>query len=341
MHRQYEGGKWGKMKAKMVVDIAIPASAEGHLRRLDMRRDLEKVADLVELCFYDTLDPEGKQYLKEMRRAAQNTNLLGWASSMIDEAPMPPSGFVWEEDGRLVGNLSLIPINLQGKRGYMIANVATHPEYRGRGIAKALTLTALDYARSRNAVSSWLQVRDDNPSAIHIYKTSGFKECFRRSSWYSGPNIGVNPPTAGIKVGKRRPDQWPQHQDWLKRIYPPDLEWNLPFDWNLFRVDIVGRIYRLFNLENPQHWSVENNAELKGILTWRHIRGYTDPLWLATPEQVDEEAILVLLSKARTHIKQLQPLSLNYPAGAAVDVLRQAGFYLRQTLIWMEYKYQP
>jgi len=61
MHRQYEGGKWGKMKAKMVVDIAIPASAEGHLRRLDMRRDLEKVADLVELCFYDTLDPEGKQ----------------------------------------------------------------------------------------------------------------------------------------------------------------------------------------------------------------------------------------------------------------------------------------
>jgi ribosomal protein S18 acetylase RimI-like enzyme len=328
------------MMNSMVVDIVLPANAEGHLRRLDMRRDLEKVADLVELCFYDTLDPEGKQYLKEMRRAAQNANILGWASSMIDEAPMPPSGFVWEEDGRLVGNLSLIPINLQGKRGYMIANVATHPDFRGHGIARALTRTALDYARSRNAVSSWLQVRDDNPSAIHIYKTSGFIECFRRTSWYSGPIIENPPTTSGFRVGKRRADQWPQQQDWLKRIYPPDLEWNLPMDWNLFRVDILSKIYRLFSLENPQHWSVEKNNELKGILTCRHSRGYTRPCWLATPELIDEEAILVLLCKVRTHLKQLQPLSLNYPAGMALDVLRQAGFYPHQTLIWMEYKYQ-
>src|SRR4030065_1349792 len=106
----------------MVVDIAIPAFAQGHLRRLDMRRDLEKIADLVELCFYNTLDPEGKQYLKEMRRAAQNASWLAWMSSMIEEAPMPPSGYVWEEDGQLVGNLSLIPISVKGKRGYMIPN---------------------------------------------------------------------------------------------------------------------------------------------------------------------------------------------------------------------------
>ncbi len=124
--------KWAH---NMVMEIAIPACAQGHLRKLDMRRDLHKVADLVELCFYDTLDPEGKQYLKEMRKAAQNASMLGWASSMIDQAPMPPSGYVWEEDGQLVGNLSLIPINIKGKRGYMIANVATHPDYRGRGIA--------------------------------------------------------------------------------------------------------------------------------------------------------------------------------------------------------------
>jgi ribosomal protein S18 acetylase RimI-like enzyme len=327
------------MDVLMVADIAIPATAQGHLRRLDMRRDLEKVADLVELCFFDTLDPEGKQYLKEMRRAAHNATLLGWASSMIDEAPMPPSGFVWEENGQLVGNLSLIPINLRGKRGYMIANVATHPEYRGRGIARVLTQTALDYSRRHNAISAWLQVRDDNPGAIHIYKTSGFTEFFRRTSWYSGPNIEEHTSQEGIKVGKRRSDQWTLQRDWLKRIYPSELEWNIPFDWNLFRMDIFGGIYRFFSLEYPQHWSVERQGELMGILTWKHSRGYSDPLWLAIPEEVDKEAILVLLSKARNHIRKVQPLSLNYPAGVAVDVLRQGGFYPHQTLIWMQYKF--
>jgi hypothetical protein len=51
---------------------------------------------------------------------------------------------------------------------------------------------------------------------------------------------------------------------------------------------------------------------------------------------MDEDAIMVLLAKARNSIRQGQPLGLNFPAGAAVDVLRQAGFYPHQTLIWME-----
>jgi ribosomal protein S18 acetylase RimI-like enzyme len=327
------------MGTPMVAEIAIPAFAQGHLRRLDMRRDLEKVADLVELCFFDSLDPEGKQYLKEIRKAAQNAALFGWASSVIDQAPMPPSGYVWEEDGRLVGNLSLIPINLQGNRGYMIANVATHPEYRGCGIARALTLTALDHARYHNAVSCWLQVRDDNPSALHIYSTSGFKECLRRTSWYSGPNVNEFPENVEVRIAKRHPDQWTQQRAWLKRLYPPELEWNIPFNWNLFRADILGGIYRFIMLESLEHWSVERNSELKGVLTWRHTGGYTDPMWLAIPKQMDEEAIQAVLNKTRKHIGLLQPLSLNFPAGMAVETLRQSGFYPHQTLIWMEYKF--
>ena len=131
----------------------------------------------------------------------------------------------------------------------------------------------------------------------------------------------------------------PLQRDWLKRIYPPELEWNIPLDWNIFRLDIFGGIYRFFTLEYPQHWSVENKGKLKGVLPGGHRGGYTDPLWLAFPDQIDEEAILALFSKARKHIRELQPLSLNFPAGVAVDVLRKTGFYTHQTLIWMEYRF--
>jgi ribosomal protein S18 acetylase RimI-like enzyme len=321
----------------MILDTTIASSTQGHLRRLDMRRDLARVADLVELCFYDTLDPEGKQYLKEMRRAAQNATLMGWASNLIDEAPMPPSGYIWEEDGRLVGNLSLIPILVQGKKGYMIANVATHPDYRGRGIASALTITALKHIREHGAACAWLQVRDDNPGAIHIYETNGFKERLRRSSWYSGPSFTEHPVPQGMRVGKRLSDHWSLQCEWLKRLYPNELTWHIPFDWNLFRPDVWGKIFRAFSLEHLHHWSVSQNNQLVGVLSWKHVSGFTDPLWLAVPDQIDDAAVLALIGHARHHIRQNQPLCLNFPAGVAADVLRQAGFYLHQTLIWMEY----
>jgi ribosomal protein S18 acetylase RimI-like enzyme len=327
------------METNMMTEIAISSSTGGHIRRLDMRGDLAKIADLVELCFYDTLDPEGKQYLNEMRRAAQNASLLGFANKLIDEAPMPPSGYIWEEDGRLVGNLSLIPIMVQGKRGYMIANVATHPDFRGRGIAMALTVTALKHAQEHGAASVWLQVRDDNPSAIHIYATNGFKERLRRTSWYSGPSYPELPTSADIRVNKRQPSHWALQRKWLYDLYPIELTWHIPFDWNLFRPDIWGMIYRAFILENLHHWSVERNGELRGLMSWKHSSGYTDTLWLAAPEQLDEEVILALILKVRTAIRKEQPLSLNFPSNVAVDVLRQAGFYPHQTLIWMEYKF--
>lgn len=320
----------------MVAEIAVPTSAKEHLRRLDMRRDLAKVADLVELCFAGTIDPEGKRYLDEMRKAAQSASLMGWASNLIDEAQMPPSGYVWEQDGRLVGNLSLIPISAQRKRGYMIANVATHPEYRGRGIAMALTITALKHARERGADIVWLQVRDDNPSAIHIYEVNGFIERLRRTSWYNAAKLNQEPPPAGIKVLHRQPGHWILQRQWLHSLYPPELNWHIPFDWNLFRPDTWGRIYRAFMLEFPRHWSVERDGDLKGVLSWKHTHGFTDTLWLAIPEQADEQALLALFGQARHSIRAVQPLRLNFPAGVAHNILREAGFYPHQTLIWME-----
>jgi ribosomal protein S18 acetylase RimI-like enzyme len=331
--------RWSKMVQYMVAESVIPSTANGHLRRLDMRQDLAKVADLVELCFRETLDPEGKQYLNEMRRAAHNATLIRWASSMLEESSMPPSGFVWEEDGRLVGNLSLIPIQVQGERGYMIANVATHPDFRGRGIARALTITALGYVHSRGAHNTWLQVREDNPSAIHIYQSTGFSERLRRTSWYSGPSFPDTPIPADVRITKRHPDHWTLQRDWLKRIYPPELEWHIPMEWSAFRPDLLGWLYRFFSLDFPNHWSVERRGELKGVLTWKHSIGYSDPLWLAIPGEIDEQATLGLLLKVRKSVRSLQPLSMNYPAGLAVDILRQAGFYPHQTLIWMEKRF--
>ncbi len=117
----------------------------GHLRPLDVRRDLGGVADLVEQCFADTLDTDGKRYIHQMRSLSRNPGTLNWISSLSERTYLPLSGYVWEEDKRIVGNLTLIPYHICSETPtILIANVAVHPDYRRRGIAYRLTAKAIE-----------------------------------------------------------------------------------------------------------------------------------------------------------------------------------------------------
>ena len=91
-------------------------SSPNQLRPFDVGRDLSAVADLVEACFAETLDTDGRRYVQQMHAAARNPRYLRWAATMADHVSMPLTGFVWEEHGQLVGNLSLIPFTYLGRR---------------------------------------------------------------------------------------------------------------------------------------------------------------------------------------------------------------------------------
>jgi hypothetical protein len=197
----------------------------------------------------------------------------------------------------------------------------------------------LKHARQHQAACAWLQVRDNNLSAIHIYENNGFKERIRRSSWFSGPIIPDQTTPGGIKVVHRQAGHWRMQREWLNRLYPAEFTWHIPIDWNLFRPDLLGKFIRTFSLEFLHHWSVERNGHLEGVLSWKHASGFSDPLWLAIPESYDNSSILSLISQARRHIRRDQPLNLNFPDGVAANVLQESGFYLHQTLIWMEHSF--
>lgn len=323
----------------MVVDLALPQNPDSHIRRINLRHDLEAVADLVELCFSDTLDLEGRNFLRNMRESARSAHLMGWTDSIIDHTPTPQTGLVWEQDGRLIGNVSLIPITVSSRRCYLIANVAVHPDHRRQGIGRMLTAAAMDFAQGRHVPAAWLQVRDDNPSAVDIYRNLGFAERTRRTTWRASdeiPNLSIPP---HLTLGRRRASHWPQQQRWLEQLYPAEFSWSLPIDRKLLRPDMFGFAYRFMAFDYPRQWSVLDHGVLKGVLTWRHVNGYHDPLWLAIPQDVAEEALLALVNYARAHIPRRQPLSLNLPAELARDALHQAGFRPAHTLIWMEYRF--
>jgi ribosomal protein S18 acetylase RimI-like enzyme len=65
-----------------------------------------------------------------------------------------------------------------------ILNVYVHPSRRGQGIATALLRAALDRIKESHARRVWLEVRESNVAALHIYEAAGFRRTGRRAEYY-------------------------------------------------------------------------------------------------------------------------------------------------------------
>jgi ribosomal protein S18 acetylase RimI-like enzyme len=272
-----------------------------------------------------------------MRRASRDDSFMNWASHMAETASMPMTGYVWEQDGRIVGNSSLIPFRDHGKRVYLIANVATHPDYRRHGIGRALTEEAMLQARAKNASAVWLHVREDNPGAIRIYEGLGFQEIARRTAWYAGPERFLPGSDSGIAIVPRHAWFWPLQLKWLRRLYPDHLSWYHSWNLNALRPGLWNSLYRFFIDFQVKQWAAVRGDELLATLTWMPRDGRNESLYAAIGERSDSdgEALTRLLINAQHAMAHYAALSLDFPAGEMVDAIRAAGFNPRRTLLWM------
>jgi GNAT superfamily N-acetyltransferase len=281
------------------------------------------------------MDNEGQRYLSDMRRASRDDSFLRWASRMTETASLPLMGYVWEQDGRIIGNASLIPFRNKGKRIFLIANVATHPDYRRRGIGRALTERVMKQARDKRASAIWLHVRDDNPGAIKLYQDLEFQEIARRTTWQSEPDSRLASPNTHVKIVPRYPRFWPQQQEWLRRIYPDALSWYQSWKISSLRPGVFSWLYLLFVDFNIKQWAAIRDDKLLATLTWMPQGSRSESLYAAAGQHADPDALTLLLIHARRSISYYSQLTLEYPAGELTGAIGAAGFKPRRTLLWM------
>jgi ribosomal protein S18 acetylase RimI-like enzyme len=309
-----------------------------HLRAMNVFRDLSAVADLIELCFASTMDNDGQRYIANLRRASRDNGFLQWASNVTENATLPMTGFVWEENGRIVGNASIIPFRERGKRIYLIANIAVHPDYRRRGIARSLTQRAMQYGWDKKASAIWLHVRDDNPAAIHLYRNLGFEEIARRTTWTAKPDPHLPKPFSDIQIVPRHSRFWSQQQDWLQRLHPDALGWYRAFNFDVLRPGLLNWLYLFFVDMNIDQWAAVRGERLLATLSWVPHGGRIEPLIAATAERSEAEALAHLLIHARRTLSNQSDLSIEHPAGELTEAFLAAGFSERRTLLWMRAK---
>jgi ribosomal protein S18 acetylase RimI-like enzyme len=148
-------------------------SIRGRMRPIDMRRDLDGLADLVEVAFAGELARRGEDFRHELQSAKRIVPLVLILGRISDDFRHVMDGFVWEDDKRIVASVTVQRMG-SDKRHWLLGTVATHPDYRRRGLARALTTRALEHARTHGAEVCTLDVRSDNAAAYNLYRSMGF-----------------------------------------------------------------------------------------------------------------------------------------------------------------------
>ncbi len=322
---------------------------ENGLRPLKPSKDLPGIADLIEEAFSDELDRRGRKALQEMRWMGRWGKVLFLMDYMSPDVNTYLNGFVWEENGRIVGNATVNRNSHDGRR-WFISNVAVAKDFRGRGIARALMDASLEFVREMRGHVVSLQVRQGNEPAIRLYRSMGFKETGAVTEFYMPRpvNLPVAPLPAGVRLRRHRLDAEDARRAFAlaQMVIPAGLQRETPVKYRRFRLEssdvAVGNLFRrLFGFGTRQYWLAETTT--RGVIAvlniepgiWRseHSMGFlVHPHW-----QGHLEAVLV--SRALAHLAKFpaRPIFFQHPEALTHDVaaLLEAGFKKRRVLLWM------
>jgi len=65
-----------------------------------------------------------------------------------------------------------------------LIEICIHPEFQGKGLGRQLLAHYVKQAKSKGAMSCWLEVRESNKAAFALYQSMDFNEVDRRINYY-------------------------------------------------------------------------------------------------------------------------------------------------------------
>jgi predicted N-acetyltransferase YhbS len=323
----------------MIAAASISNQNSAHIRRLDVYRDLDAVADLIENSFPIHKDQDGMAYVAQMRKAAREMRYLHKLTGLADLGSSAlPKWLVWVEGGRIVGNLTLIPFKQGSETIHLIANVAVAHNFRRKGIARALTQRAIADLRRKREREVWLQVRADNAGAQSLYRAAGFTDQLVRTTWRIRPKAlkaASNKMSSTLKVTSRSVEDWLMQKKWLADAYPDIMRWNLPVEFTRFEPGSLQGISNFIHDVHLRHWSVSRGGLLQGVVSWQRTTTFAHSLWLAMDPDGEAEALPVVLRYVLMRRSPTHAISVDYADDRHPEIFERLGFQNFRTLIWM------
>ena len=314
------------------------------IRPFDVGRDLRAVSRLITEAFAEELDEQGEAALRELRILGYMSGLVRILYRSTGEFRNVFNGFVWVENKRVVGNVT-VQRAASGSGRWQIANVAVSPAWRGRGISRALMEHALDYIREMGGSWAVLQVRGENEIALGLYERLRFENMGGTSELYApgAPRRVAFPVLSNLQafsaadgnllydLATSRPSA--EFQWW--RAVRRD-EFQVPLEKRIGELvnRLVGR-QRIYRYAIRDYTSRFEGAIQVTARCWKgehHIR-----LWLRPDAQEQYAQPLVLSALALLQESPRWPLraTVSTQDEIAVQTLLNHGFFVRSTLYTM------
>jgi len=245
-------------------------SVRGHMRPIDMRRDLDGLADLIEVAFAGELASRGKDFRRELQTAKRMIPLVLLLGRISDDFRHVLDGFVWEDDGRIVASVTVQRMG-NNKRHWLLGTVATHPDYRRRGLARALVTRALEHGKAYGAEVFTLDVRSDNAAAYALYRSLGFMHYDSTTDLKleTLPDVQAGP-LGDYTLRTYNLGEWEARYSLDLRAIPQSVQEFVPLDKASYRVSALQRtlIPLLIRLQRIDvfRWVVEQDQQTVGYM---------------------------------------------------------------------------
>lgn len=242
----------------MVITIPAPAQGFRGPRPIQMGQDIPQIVSLLELVFGESMGDgwltAGPAFL--------------WQFNPLLNRLVP--GYVWEENGRIVGNVTLLPTESTDR--YIIVNVAVHPDYRQRGIARALMQGVIELVRSKRGRHIVLQVVKDNTSAVHLYETLQFQKLGSVASWATQQSRlhaipAYQPEETPVAIRELKGSEWEKAYALDVQTLHPFLNWPEPLAPDAYRKGFWRWLGNLANGRQTETWVTEQDNQLTGMAT--------------------------------------------------------------------------
>lgn len=240
----------------------------GRLRLMELT-ELDKMLDLMEVAFAEDSQREGRDIRADM---AGVKSLLPVLRVLMKIKPGFADKFytlAWEVEGRFVAGITLSQQGNDRQRWY-IFNVATHPDFRGRGLARKLVSAALDRVRARHGKRVLLDVRADNVAAYNLYQSAGFRH-LETSITLKGTlaRLGGYDYPPGYIVRQLAAADWQPAYELEKRLASAATQAVCPATPDQFQngafAQLIQRVMNRAQKQRVERWLIERAGQPLGV----------------------------------------------------------------------------